>query len=289
MSSKWQQLSVQYRFNMKNSDPEMQHDAQVNGSFRTGVAARLAGLSVETLRVWERRYGVSDPQRSLYGWRLYSAPQIRRLGVIKRLVDQGHPIGTLAQLPIEQLLDLLMSSVSGDLMTRAPRAALIGEGLVRRFTAHGQICPGLQVLFTHGDLSQAAEALSESAINLSLIDVVIIEIWELVENIAPLITQLRQAIGVKAVVVMYRFCSSSTIRRLREAGCMVARVPTEPSKILMLCNAAIAAEPMVAAADVNTVQFANQFGNSDAVIQPRRLNDQALETLIAASNRVACD
>ena len=32
--------------------------------YRSGVAARLAGLPVETLRVWERRYGVSDAGRS---------------------------------------------------------------------------------------------------------------------------------------------------------------------------------------------------------------------------------
>lgn len=29
-------------------------------AYRSGVAARLAGLSVETLRVWERRYRLSD-------------------------------------------------------------------------------------------------------------------------------------------------------------------------------------------------------------------------------------
>ncbi|WP_204311553.1 MerR family transcriptional regulator, partial [Stenotrophomonas maltophilia] len=35
--------------------------------YRTGAAARLAGLPVETLRVWERRYSLSDAQRSERG------------------------------------------------------------------------------------------------------------------------------------------------------------------------------------------------------------------------------
>ncbi len=74
-------------------------------------------------------------------------------------------------------------------------------------------------------------------------------------------------------------------RRLREAGCLVARVPSEPSEMLILCNAVIAVEQMTTPSDANIVQSVN----SDALIQPRRLNDQALETLIAASNRVTCD
>src|SRR6476659_1932008 len=72
--------------------------------YRSGVAARLAGLPVETLRVWERRYGISDTQRSAHGQRLYSDAQVRRLKLMKQLVDQGHPIGALAQLPLEELL-----------------------------------------------------------------------------------------------------------------------------------------------------------------------------------------
>ena len=170
-------------------------------------------------------------------------------------------------------------------MTRTPRVALIGDGLARLFSAYGQICPGLEVIFAHGDLYDATRALSESAIDLSLIDELVIENCELVENIAPVIIKLRHSTGAKAVLVMYRFCSSSTIRRLRKAGCLVARVPSEPSEMLMLCNPAIAAEPMATPSDANIVQSVN----SDALIQPRRLNDQALETLIAASNRVTCD
>jgi len=66
--------------------------------YRTGAAARLAGLPVETLRVWERRYSLSDAERSERGQRLYSAEQVARLGLLKQLVDQGHSIGVLAGL-----------------------------------------------------------------------------------------------------------------------------------------------------------------------------------------------
>ncbi|MBL1981108.1 MerR family transcriptional regulator, partial [Klebsiella pneumoniae] len=68
-------------------------------TYRTGVAARMAGLSVETLRVWERRYGLSETGRSARGQRLYSEEQVYRLRLLKSLVDQGHPIGAIAHLP----------------------------------------------------------------------------------------------------------------------------------------------------------------------------------------------
>ena len=48
-------------------------------TYRSGVAARLAGLSPETLRVWERRYNLSGAERSARGQRLYSAELVRLL------------------------------------------------------------------------------------------------------------------------------------------------------------------------------------------------------------------
>ena len=71
--------------------------------YRSGAAARLDGLPVETLRIWERRYSLSDAERSEHGQRLYSAEQVARLGLLKQLVDQGHAIGVLAGLAREQL------------------------------------------------------------------------------------------------------------------------------------------------------------------------------------------
>ncbi|HAV36745.1 MAG TPA: MerR family transcriptional regulator, partial [Massilia sp.] len=75
-------------------------------TYRSGAAARLAGLPVETLRVWERRYGLSDPRRSSHGQRLYSAEQVHRLRLLKQLVDLGHPIGQLAGHSIDRLREL---------------------------------------------------------------------------------------------------------------------------------------------------------------------------------------
>jgi len=52
-------------------------------------AAELTGISLPTLRAWERRYGVVNPVRSEGRYRLYSAEDLRALGIMSALVNEG--------------------------------------------------------------------------------------------------------------------------------------------------------------------------------------------------------
>ena len=56
-----------------------------------GIAAveRDTGVSKDTLRVWERRYGFPAPVRDDNGDRLYPMSQVERLRLIRRLLDMG--------------------------------------------------------------------------------------------------------------------------------------------------------------------------------------------------------
>lgn len=56
---------------------------------------RDTGLSKDTLRVWERRYGFPQPTRDAHDERVYPAEQVERLRHMKRLIDQGHRPGRL--------------------------------------------------------------------------------------------------------------------------------------------------------------------------------------------------
>lgn len=205
-------------------------------SYRSGVAARLAGLSVETLRVWERRYGVCDTQRSEHGQRLYSAPQVRRLGMLKQLVDKGHPIGMLAGLTVEQLESMSLGPGASPAMQAGPiRLAVVGEGLARRIAAAGRDGLELYVQRSCPTVEQAPQVLAGV-----LTDVLLIELSEPDDNALALLVAARASVGVDAVVVLYRFCSSATIRVLRSNGFLVARVPSEPGELVLLCRAALA-------------------------------------------------
>jgi len=64
---------------------------------------RDTGLSKDTLRVWERRYGFPAPGRDTVGERAYSLQEVEKLRVIKRLLDAGHRPGRIVTLAFEEL------------------------------------------------------------------------------------------------------------------------------------------------------------------------------------------
>lgn len=65
---------------------------------------RDTGLSKDTLRVWERRYGFPAPVRDEQGNRLYAAAEVDKLRLIRRLLDQGRRPAKLVEASVETLL-----------------------------------------------------------------------------------------------------------------------------------------------------------------------------------------
>lgn len=66
----------------------------------------MTGLSIDTLRAWERRYGAVTPGRDDRG-RSYSSADVGRLKALASLVERGHAIGTVAKLSDRELGALL--------------------------------------------------------------------------------------------------------------------------------------------------------------------------------------
>lgn len=59
------------------------------GVYTAGRAAQLTGVPRETLRKWEQRYGVVAPARTEGNYRLYDDDAVRRLAVMRDLVEAG--------------------------------------------------------------------------------------------------------------------------------------------------------------------------------------------------------
>lgn len=83
-------------------------DPSVDQSRTLSIAAveRDTGLSKDTLRVWERRYGFPAPQRNRLAERAYPMAQVEKLRILKRLIDAGHRPGRIVGLPMEALQQL---------------------------------------------------------------------------------------------------------------------------------------------------------------------------------------
>lgn len=67
-------------------------------SYRIGVAARLAGVSEELIRAWERRHGVVQSRRTPAGYRVFTEEDISVLRRMKALTDEGVAISDARRL-----------------------------------------------------------------------------------------------------------------------------------------------------------------------------------------------
>lgn len=57
--------------------------------YNIGVVARMTGISMATLRAWERRYEFPESERTAGGHRLYSERDVIRLRWVKERIDEG--------------------------------------------------------------------------------------------------------------------------------------------------------------------------------------------------------
>jgi DNA-binding transcriptional MerR regulator len=202
-------------------------------TYRSGTAARLAGIPVETLRMWERRYQVVGPQTSARGHRRYAAEDVERLALIKALVDLGHSIGTIAHLPATKLHELragrLVPPSASQPRARESsivRVAIVGEALAARATAVASQFPRLQIVGTCADREHAASTLRNV-----VADLLAIELPALREDAVEFVEALAAAVGARRAVVSYRFGTEAAVRELRRRGHAVARAPIDLAEI----------------------------------------------------------
>ncbi|WP_426192051.1 MerR family transcriptional regulator [Massilia sp. DWR3-1-1] len=246
------------------------HGAASSNDYRTGTAARLAGLPVETLRVWERRYNISETARSARGQRLYSDAQVRRLSLIKQLVDEGHAVGSLARLEDEQLRTLLPAATpAAPAPARPVKVALIGDALVRRLAGGGRELFALDIVGACASLEAAGRLRTSGA------EVLLIELAELSDAALAPIAALRAQLGA-AAVVLYRFGASATLARLRADGCIVAHGPADLSQLVLLCESARPGAP----------QFADA---ASIALAPPRFDDASLAALASMPSDLICE
>lgn len=80
----------------------------VTATARVSISAveRETGISKDTLRIWERRYGFPQPIRDSNGDRAYTQPDVERLRTIKVLIDHGMRPGKIVQQPPAKLAQI---------------------------------------------------------------------------------------------------------------------------------------------------------------------------------------
>src|SRR5450755_2306912 len=79
------------------------------------VASRLTGVSSDTLRMWERRYGFPKPVRNGAQVRVYTDADIERLVLISRALKAGFRSGEVIHRAADDLRALLVNSTRAEL------------------------------------------------------------------------------------------------------------------------------------------------------------------------------
>ena len=231
---------------------------------RSGTAARLAGLSPSTLRIWEHRYGVVAPPKSAAGQRSYSMKDIERLRLIKRLTLEGHAIGTVAHLDANALAEL--SSGNAVVSAGAQRVLVVGHGAARKL--EGRLRPAPALVFD--DLSHA----QREVVHAGAADVLVVHVTSLHASMTDQVLALQTHLPAPNVIVVYSFGAEAVADALRATGVTVRREPVSGQEIARLV---VASRPLAAPVA------------SGVAAQERRFSDAELVALSEIPSLVACE
>lgn len=236
---------------------------------RSGTAARLAGIAVATLRVWERRYGVVAAPKTPTGQRLYTGHDVQRLRVLKQLTAHGHAIGTIAALDLEALQVLVQGALPAPVAN--PRLVVVGRSAAQKLNGSA----GCEVCARHDDLDQAeAQAIASAKTT----DILLIQLPSLQPASAERVLALAARLQATTVVVLYAFGTEAVAESLRAAGVIVRREPVTGRELARLLSLA---HPLV-----TPLQSA-----VPAVLEaaPRQFTDTELAWLTEVSTSVSCE
>lgn len=265
---------------------------------RSGTAARLAGVPVATLRVWERRYAVVAAPKSATGQRLYSPHDVQRLRLMRQLTESGHAIGTLASLAHEQLLELhtalqpsgLLSPLPAVTGAAAPLAAAAATAPDRRVLLVGrslraklQGAASLHLVPAQLDLPDLAAALAYAHTTegaATAVDSLLLHLPSLQPDDLQQVEQLRACWPTASTWLVYAFGTEALAERLRAQGVTVQREPISGRELARLL--ARSAGPAGAGPGL---------GGDAALgaVLPRRYSDKALAALAEMPSSVACE
>jgi len=204
-------------------------DGVGTGLYRMGAVASLTGLPAGTIRAWERRYGMLNPERTDGGFRLYTEDDIKRLSLIQRLRAFGEPISAIANLEIDDLNERLRrhSGAVGERATPAKEPVgviTVGLGVTAAMEIAALRNDALSVRLSSRSLGELAES-HQSA------EAIIFEKSALgADPVEGLREGIRES-GANTALVVYDFARSTEVQALRAAGARMLRYPISPEEL----------------------------------------------------------
>ncbi len=251
-----------------------------------GAVAKLTGLTDHTIRVWERRYGAIVAQRAANGRRMYSPADVEKLGLLKRLTEQGLSIGQIAGDDVDELRERAQSLdefVSAPLPDRIS-VAVLGDFLPNQFSMHKRDLAPVNVLVSDSNRDRFVADTRRHDI-----DVVVVESPVLDSTVSTRFLDLMQQTGAARGVLVYSFGRARDVDLARDSRIHVLRAPVNVDEV----RAAVMRAYAPGAPTGRRVEPQSDAPTSDwdlsGPVAPRRFNNAQLATLARASTSIDCE
>ncbi len=252
--------------------------------YRIGAVAKLAGVPVTTLRVWEIRYGAFSPDKSLGQHRLYSQADAVKAGQLKQLCDAGHGISAIANLNADSLSQMLAqlreSAVANPPGVDSQKLALavVGHGLATRitsakFTLHF-LTHSIHVTDVFLDLAEATLATLKEHPTMLLIKVAALN-----DSVRVQIENLVALHGIRQTIVIYNYGQEGVIQALKVLGMLVRREPMSDYDLSDLISSVLL---------VDAAKLVGPSG-STTLIPARKYSDAILARVAGIATSVLCE
>ena len=252
--------------------------------YRSGAVARLTGIPVQTLRVWERRYRIVGPRQSAAGQRQYTPDDLGRLTVIKQLVDSGHAIGSIAKLDLNTLQSMLgkvardprpvpdlgPGAREGSMLPL--RVVILGEALALRVAQFH--LPELHIVATPSNVAGDLEDLRGLKA-----DVLLVESPTLHGESAQSVRSWARQVGAPKILVEFSYAPQKITQELRALGFSLVRAPLQIEQLQSLCHPLRKSAQSPVASLLRTADLA----------APRRFDRRMLAEISLASVVLSCE
>ena len=251
-----------------------------------GAVAKLTGLTDHTIRVWERRYGAIVAQRAPNGRRMYSPADVEKLGLLKRLTEQGLSIGQIAGDSISKLRERAQSldEIASAPLPERIAVAVFGDFLPNQFSMHERDIAPLDLLVADSNRDRFIADLRRHDI-----DVVVVESPVLDSGVSARMLDLMQQVGAARGVLVYSFGRARDIDLARDSRIHVLRSPVNVDEVRAAVMRAYAPSAPARPAVEPQADLPPSDWDFSGPVAPRRFNNLQLATLARASTSIDCE
>lgn len=241
-----------------------------------GTVARMTGLKPDTLRVWERRYGLGASHKSGTGRRQYTQADLEHLQLVATLVREGVRIGEIASVE-RKTLEMMIRDSRSDAPPARTRVLFVGAQMCEWLDEHQGCVAGTDALLARNDVAAMTDDQLEE---IGTVDSLVVECANLNAAAIADVRKLIEKLGTEQALVVHKFGNSRWVEELERSGATVLEFPPEPARVAYEINLS-AAHKAAAAGDRNLGDLIKT--------KSRQFSDQQLAAARKLEKRLNCE